>query len=385
MEFQKKNLMITAFDGKKAAQNRAGLGNYSRFVIRSMAERYPECQFDVYVGRIKDESLLKPLEQYPNVTICRPTHPVLKHFPKLWERFGIAYELRKRGADIFHGLGNTLPHGIKKVKGLKTIVTIHDLIFLCFPHTYSWIDRHLYNLKFKSACTHADRIVAVSQCTANDIVKYYFIPKQKISIAYQGCDPIFRKECSQSTISAAREKYSLPKKFILTVGTIEERKNAVQIVRALQGIPEEELVIAGRKTPYADLVSQTAEELHIADRVHILDNVSTQDLAAIYRMADVFVYPSKYEGFGIPILEALCSGTPVVGATGSCLEEAGGNAALYADPDDALDLEKKIQQVLSDGGLRERMAAKGLQYASGFSDEVLADRLMEIYKDVLSR
>ena len=131
-----------------------------------------------------------------------------------------------------------------------------------------------------------------------------------------------------------------------------------------------------------------AEEIHSDCRHYRRKEKCCPDsacLAGIYRMADVFVYPSKYEGFGIPILEALCSGTPVVGATGSCLEEAGGNAALYADPDDALDLEKKIQQVLSDGGLRERMAAKGLQYASGFSDEVLADRLMEIYKDVLSR
>lgn len=376
--------MRIAFDGKKAAGNRAGLGNYSRFVISSLARRYPDCQFDVYVSKRRGNGLLDRIEKLPNVNICYPKHPVLKYFPKLWERYGIPHEVAERGADIFHGLGNDLPAGIRKAGRTKAIVTIHDLIFLFFPHTYSWINRHLFNLKFRSSCRKADRIIAVSQCTAKDIVKYYFIPKQKISVAYQGCDPRFREKCTEEKKEDVRRRFFLPERFILNVGTIEERKNAELIVRALQELPELSLVIVGKRTPYADRVEAAAVECGVVGRVKILSGVATEDLPAFYQMAEVFVYPSRYEGFGIPVLEALCSGVPAIGATGSCLEEAGGDAALYADPDDAHDLAEKISQVISDRELRKTMIRKGLEYSIGFTEEVLADRMMEIYRSVLS-
>ena len=174
--------MRIAFDGKKAAANRAGLGNYSRFVIRCMAQRYPDCQFDVYVAQEKDPALLDSLRVLPNVNICYPKYSLLKYFPKLWSVFGVPAELRKRGADIYHGLGNELPRKIEKVKGVKSVVTIHDLIFVSFPHTYSWINRHLYNVKFRHACRVADRIVAVSKFTAKDIVKYILLLKKKYQL-----------------------------------------------------------------------------------------------------------------------------------------------------------------------------------------------------------
>lgn len=377
--------MIIAFDGKKAARNRAGLGNYSRFVIRSMARRFPDCRFDVYVGRKDKNGLLDFASDYGNINICYPTLPVLRLFPRLWERFGITYEIRKRGADVYHGLGNELPANIRKAAGTRTVVTIHDLIFLFFPHTYSWLDRHLFNMKFKAACMKADRIIAVSNCTAKDIVKYYFIPKGKISIAYQGCDPIFRTKCDETEKDAVRKKFSLPDRFILSVGTVEERKNTALIAEALGKIPAMDLVIVGRRTAYAEIVEETAARCKVADRLHILSGVSTEELHAIYRLADIFVYPSRYEGFGIPVLEALCSGTPVIGATGSCLEEAGGNAAAYINPDDSDALAEAICRITSDNGLRESMIKKGEAYSHCFEEEVLADRLMEIYRDTLSR
>lgn len=372
--------MRIAFDGKKAARNRAGLGNYSRFVIKSLAKRFPDCHFDVYVSKKVKNELLDELKVFPNVSICYPTHPVLRYFPKLWERYGIPYELDKSGADIYHGLGNELPVNIRKAKHVSSLVTIHDLIFLFFPYTYSWLDRHLYNIKFRSACKRADRIIAVSECTARDIVKYYFIPKNKISVAYQGCDPRFRRVCTAGEKEEVAGRLGLPRKYMLSVGTVEERKNTALIVRAMRMVPDIDLVIVGKRTGYADVVERTAVECGVADRLHMLSGVRSEDLPAIYQMAEVFVYPSKYEGFGIPLLEALCSGVPAIGAVGSCLQEAGGSASLYADPDAADDLAHKIEQVLSDSDLRKTMAEKGLQYATGFTEEVLADRLMEIYR-----
>ena len=372
--------MRIAFDGKKAAGNRAGLGNYSRFVISSLARRYPDCQFDVYVSKRRGNGLLDRIEKLPNVNICYPKHPVLKYFPKLWERYGIPHEVAERGADIFHGLGNDLPAGIRKAGRTKAIVTIHDLIFLFFPHTYSWINRHLFNLKFRSSCRKADRIIAVSQCTAKDIVKYYFIPKQKISVAYQGCDPRFREKCTEEKKEDVRRRFSLPERFILNVGTIEERKNAELIVRALQELPELSLVIVGKRTPYADRVEAAAVECGVVGRVKILSGVATEDLPAFYQMAEVFVYPSRYEGFGIPVLEALCSGVPAIGATGSCLEEAGGPGSLYVGPDDTAAMVDAIDTACNDEARRQAMIARGRAHAARFSDRLLADSLMAAYR-----
>ena len=180
-----------------------------------------------------------------------------------------------------------------------------------------------------------------------------------------------------------RKRLSLPERYILSVGTIEERKNTALIVRALPAIPELSLVIVGKRTAYTSYVEATAKECKVQDRVHILSGVDTADLPAVYRMADVFVYPSRYEGFGIPVLEALCSGVPVISATGSCLEEAGGDAAIYVDPDSVEELTRKIVQVLTDRTLRNTMVGKGYVYSSGFTEEVLADRLMEIYRQCI--
>lgn len=376
--------MRIAFDGKKAASNRAGLGNYSRFVIRCMAQRYPDCQFDVYVPEEKDPALLDSLRVLPNVEICHPKYSLLKFFPKLWSIFGVPAELRRRGADIYHGLGNELPRKIEKVKDVKSIVTIHDLIFVSFPHTYTWINRHLYNIKFRHACRVSDRIVAVSKFTAKDIVKYYFTPKEKISVAYQGCDSSFRKRCTAAFRKITKENFSLPDRFILSVGTIEERKNTALIVKALPELPDMHLVIVGKKTPYMLHVIETARSLGVMDRVHILNGVGFKELPSIYQQAEVFAYPSRYEGFGIPVLEALCSGVPVIAATGSCLEEAGGDAAIYIDPDDSHALAEAVKEITSNTSMKVDMIEKGYAHAEQFTDDSLAETLMGIYKEVLS-
>lgn len=375
--------MRIAFDGKKAARNRAGLGNYSRFVIGTMARRFPDCMFDIYISKDRTPSLLSSLEELPNVRICRPTHPVLKHFPFLWEMFGIPYELSKRETDIFHGLGNVLPRNIRKAVGVKSVVTIHDLIFVSYPDTYNWIDRHLYNIKFRRACRQADRIIAVSKCTARDIVKYYFTPKQKITVVYQGCDSSFRDNCPDSFKQEVRSRFNLPSRYILSVGTIEARKNTALIVKALEKLPQYNLVLVGKRTKYTALVEETAAVCGVADRVLILDNVGFKDLPAIYQMAELFVYPSRYEGFGIPMLEALCSGVPAVGATGSCLEEAGGEASMYVDPDNVGELVEKLQTLSVNKPLREEMIRKGHEYSDNFTDDMLADRLMDVYHELL--
>lgn len=375
--------MRIAFDGKKAANNRAGLGNYSRFVIRCLAERYPDMDFDIYLNKEKDYPLLAGLNSLPNVHLRYPKYSLWRWSSTLWSLFGLPAELKVHKPEIFHGLGNELPWNIGRAGGVMSVVTIHDLIFLSYPHTYSWIDRHLYNIKFRHACKVSDRIIAVSKCTAADIMKYYFTDRTRISVAYQGCDSSFRICCSESFKDLVRHRFSLPRKYLLSVGTIEERKNTVLIVEAMAKIPDIDLVLVGKRTGYTRKVVETAAALGLSDRVHILSGVGFKELPAIYQMAEVFIYPSHYEGFGIPVLEALCCGVPVIAATGSCLEEVGGDAAAYIDPDNAGMLAETVLNILNDGQLRNQMIEKGFQHSSKFTDRHLAECLMEIYESML--
>ena len=195
------------------------------------------------------------------------------------------------------------------------------------------VDRLIYNYKCRYACKHADHIIAVSECTKRDIIHYYGIPADKISVIYQGCSSLYACRIGKDKRKEVMRSYRLPERYILSVGTIEERKNALAIVKALEYLPDElHFVLVGRPTAYIHQLKEFMTKAGLQDRVHFLHGIPSDDLPAIYQSAETFVYPSVYEGFGIPILEALHSGIPVVAATGSCLEEAGGSIHCMCVP-----------------------------------------------------
>lgn len=286
--------------------------------------------------------------------------------------------------DLFHGLSNELPFTIRKASRTKSVVTIHDLIFLHLPYCYPLIDRLIYNYKFRKACQNADRVIAVSECTRRDIIRFYHIPAEKIDVVYQGCDPAFREPISEATLLDVAQRYRLPERFILYVGSIERRKNLLLLAEALRHLDSSYQVIAvGKKTPYADQVLHFLQTNGLTDRLRMIHDVPFADLPSFYRLAHTFVYPSRYEGFGIPMLEALCSGTPAIGATGSCLEEAGGPHSLYVHPDDAEGLAQAIRQTYEDTSLRDEMRSHGYTYAERFLPERLTQDLWEVYEKTL--
>ncbi|MGM9749275.1 MAG: glycosyltransferase family 4 protein [Candidatus Cryptobacteroides sp.] len=378
--------MRIALDGARAATHREGLGNYGRFVIRSLATHYPDCQIDVYVPNLhKEDSLLSDVASFPNVKIICPKNPIYVYIPWLWREIGVPLAIKRSHADIFHGLSNVLPYLMGKVKGCRFVVTIHDLIFVSFPYSYTWLQRHRYNFTNRRACRKADRIVAVSEFTAREIVKYYFIPKDKISVIYQGCESLFSEPCSEGFKDLVRHHYSLPNRYILTEGTLHERKNVELAVRALPSIdPEISLVMVGRKKKYAEKVLEVAKECGVLSRILILDNVSHKELPAIFQMAEAFVFPSKIEGFGIPVLEAMNSHIPVLTATGSSLEEAGGEAAIYVDPENLDEFASKLNELLDNEALRTEKIEKGCHQASSekFSEKAMAESLMSLYQSL---
>jgi len=376
--------MRIGFDAKRAIHNYTGLGNYSRYIIRILCHFYPQNEYILFAPKRRiNEQLNSLFNQYKQIQVVYPLQYVWKKLSSLWRIWRVTTRIKNDDIQIFHGLSNELPLNIHKSK-VKSVVTIHDLIFLKYPQYYKPIDRRIYTYKFRKACQNADKIIAVSECTKKDIIHFFNTPENKIEVIYQGCDDTFLKKESQEKKREVKEKYNLPEQYILNVGSIEDRKNILLAVEALALLPQNiHLVIVGKRTPYTQKVELAVQKHKLENRVHIYSNVSFNDLPAFYQQAEIFVYPSKYEGFGIPILEALHSGVPVIGATGSCLEEAGGPHSLYAHPEDASGLAQLFSLILSSPEKKAEMIETGREYAKQFSEKKQAEQLMNVYKEIL--
>jgi glycosyltransferase involved in cell wall biosynthesis len=278
-----------------------------------------------------------------------------------------------------------MPFGIKN-SGVKTVVTVHDLIFLRYPEFYGKVNVSIYKKKLVYACKVADRIVAISSQTKDDLINFLNVSPSKIDVIYQSCDVNFQKKCAEDELVDVRAKYGLPEKYILYVGTIEERKNLLNIVKALYekhiNLP---LVVIGRKTKYFHNEVLPYIEQNNVKNIVFPSFVSNEDLPAVYQSALCFVYPSIFEGFGIPILEALTSGVPVITSKGSCFEETGGSHSLYVDPNSPEQIGDAILRLMGDANLRELMVAKGYEQAKLFLPERIAEEFMRLYQDILSK
>ena len=367
--------MKIGFDGKRAANNLTGLGNYSRSLITQLAEFFPQNQYFIYTPKVKDNPQIRTFFTIKNILAKLPTSSKF-----LWRTLGVKNQLLADNIDIYHGLSHEIPLGIKKT-GIPSVVTIHDLIFLKFPQYFRLIDRLIYKFKSEYSCTHADQIIAISEQTKRDIISFFNVDEEKIQVVYQSCDESFKTRVQPQIRLAVKDKYALPDQYILNVGTIETRKNLLTLIQALPAIPAScKLIVVGKETAYKELVLQEIDKRSLNDRVLFLKDVPFTDLPAIYQMASLFVYPSFYEGFGIPIIEALYSEVPVVAATGSCLEEAGGPGSIYVDPNDVTALSDAINEVLKNPELQEQMKQNGYQYVQRFNPDRIATELMGVYE-----
>ncbi|WP_316832233.1 glycosyltransferase family 1 protein [Pedobacter aquatilis] len=371
--------MKIGYDGKRAANNLTGLGNYSRSLIESLATQFPENQYLVYTPKVKTAKQIDSFFSKDNILLKLP-----KSGPFLWRSLNILKDLVKDDVQLFHGLSHEIPLAIQHTR-IKSVVTIHDLIFLRFPSYYKFIDRKLYEWKSKSACKRANRIIAISEKTKADIIEFYGIDPDKIDVIYQSCDDSFKCNLDADTLNRINLTYKLPERYILNVGTIEARKNLKLLVQALKNVDEAyKLVVIGKQTAYFKTVEKEIQQLGLNGRIIFLQNIPFSDLPGIYQLAKLFVYPSFYEGFGIPIIEALYSGIPTIAATGSCLEEAGGPDSIYISPDNADELSAAINHVLSSTALQEHMKRKGLEFVQKFNSPVVTEQLINCYKNILS-
>jgi glycosyltransferase involved in cell wall biosynthesis len=371
--------MKIGFDAKRAFFNISGLGNYSRNVLRALYLYFPENEYVLYTPSGKG-CLFKATEG--KFIIKEPAGFIHRNFPGYWRSFSLAGQVKKDKPDIFHGLSHELPYNIHK-SGIKTAVTVHDLIFLRFPHLYRYADRKIYQRKFRYACKIADLVIAVSKQTANDIKNFFGIDESRIKVIYQGCNPVFRKELNNAEKERIRKKYGFPESYVLYVGTIEERKNLLSLLKAMDaGKLKLPLVVIGARTGYYKKVKKYIDQSKERE-VYFLESIVNEDLPAIYQAAYVFVYPSVFEGFGIPVIEALYSKTPVITSKYGCFPEAGGPLSLYVDPFNIEELADAIKRVVEDSGLRKRMASEGYGYVQKFNDNIVATNIINAYKNLL--
>jgi len=358
--------MRISLDAKRAYHNPRGLGNYSRDAIRLLTTYAPEN--DYYL-------IAKPTERYSfaGTTTIAP-HGLYSHMPSLYRSHGCIDDIR--GMDAHLGLSGELPFGIGKLTSTRKIVTIHDAIFVRYPELYSATYRWLFTEKVKYSCRVADTIIAISEQTKRDIIEFFGADENKIKVVYQGCNNIFREPINEDDEKKLKE-FGLPGEYLADVGAIEPRKNLGTLIEAVKasgtGLP---IVAVGGASRYAEEMKEKARQMNV--QLVMLHNFPFKLLPALYKNAIMSAYPSIFEGFGIPILEAMCVGTPVLTSTGSCFGETGGDAALYANPHDAEEMGEMIARIANSKELRDKMIELGYKQAMRFTDERVAKSLIEV-------
>lgn len=374
--------MRLGFDGKRATQNFRGLGNYSRGLIEGLLD-YSQEEIFLYTPVVTDERAKRWLKEHesPRLHVREPEGLIDQKLSSLWRTFSIVNDLKKDNLDLYHGLSHEIPVGIDGAK-FKSVVTIHDLIFLRYPEFFPLIDRITYKKKFSYAGKNADMVIAICEQTKRDLIEFLGVDEKKIVVHYQSCDPVFYEMRDFSEQKALMNKYSFSRPFILTVGAFEERKNQLSLIEAYAKIVnqvEQDLVLIGNGKKYLESCKKKVEELGLSHRVHFLSNIPFNELPLFYQTADLFCFPSHFEGFGLPIVESLFSKTPVITSFGSCFPESAGPDSVYVDPLSIQDISDKMLKVLNDVTLQENMIAKGFEFVQQFHRKNVNTKLLECY------
>ena len=373
--------MRIGFDAKRAFLNKTGLGNYSRDTIRLLSHFFPENKYFLFTPEDKQNHNLSFLNGTTNTFVRTPHSLINRTLTSYWRSRSIVSDLLADKIDVFHGLSHELPVGIEKTN-IKTVVTIHDLIFIRYPHLFSAIDRKIYYNKSRSACERSDKIIAVSKQTKQDIIDLFCISEEKIEVVYQGCNPVFQHDVSENRKQEIQIKYKLPADYILSVGSIEERKNLLTILKTLKELPNQKLVVIGSGKAYKSKCLRFISENNLSDRVLFLTGIDLEEMAAVYQSAQMLIYPSIFEGFGIPILEAMFSKTPVISSVDGCFVEAGGPHSKYINPLSVNEMKAAILEIQNSTDLKQEMTVKGFEYAQSFNDSNIATNLLKVYNSL---
>lgn len=376
--------MNIGFEAKRVFFNRRGLGNYARNLIRGLCQYYPQENYFLYTPHFRENLFADAFNKYQQLHLRLPPAWMKSVLGSLWRSYLMGNKALKDQLNIFHGLSHEIPHVANKFQP-KLIVTIHDLIFLRYPAFHKRTDRAIYLKKIRYSTQYCDGIIAVSQQTKADLIEFLSIPEQKIEVIYQSCDEVFYHPAPKEIKQNVKKRFGLPESYMLYVGALSAHKNVQTILQAMAMDKEKalSLVIVGTGKKNRKVLEEYMEQHQLQNKVIFLSDkgwITPPELASIYQMAEVFIYPSLFEGFGIPIIEALFSQTPVITSKGGCFPEAGGPGSLYIDPENPEELYDAIHKVLDNGALAHQMTEAGLQYVQQFHLKQTTEKLMEYYR-----
>ncbi len=383
--------MRIGFDGKRAFQNSTGLGNYSRSLITGLATEFPQHQYGLFAPK---QTVLFNTADFNNIDIIVPQTAIDRSFPAWWRSSRMVKDIAGYHPDIFHGLSNELPAGIEKTNS-KSVITVHDLIFERYPESYHLDQRYTHRWKMKRSCQAADAVIAASIQTKNDLVDYYKIPGSKIFVCYQNCNPVFEKSLGEMEKLEIKKKYQLPDRYFLFVSSITQRKNLLDVCRALALLKDKlfiPLVVIGDGKKEKEQVKKFLSRNGLEAQVIFLNETaaaktegftSSKDFPGIYQQALALVYPSIFEGFGIPLLEALWSYLPLISSNSSSLPEVAGEAALYFSPGDVETLATHMIRISKDTELQHTLKEDGSKRAKLFTAQQHAKTVMDVYTSLL--
>lgn len=362
--------MKIGLDAKRIFNNKTGLGVYGRNLLQGFEQVAHNNQF--YLFTPKNQSQL--FQASANFQIVE-SHSFSSYY---WRTFSILKDIKNTNLDIFHGLSNELPYNINTAK-VKSIVDIHDLCFIKFKKDYNLIDQQIFLAKAKRAAKISHKIIATSKTTKKDILQYLKVPENKIEVVYQCCDKQFYKIKTAEEITAILKQHKLPKNYILSVGTIQGRKNQQAIVKAIAKLNKPKqlpLVLIGNGGKYLTELKAMAQNLKV--KIHVLDNLPFNQLPCLYQNASIFVYPSFIEGFGIPVLEAMASKVPIVTSKHTSMAEIIANEETLIEPSNIDQLADKINQFLTSP--EQAGIEKNYERALLFSQKKFAQEVLNIYE-----
>jgi glycosyltransferase involved in cell wall biosynthesis len=364
--------MRVGIDARLVYYSQAGIGQYILHLVNGLAKVDTDSEYVLLQSR-KDDTTILEEPNFRRVSLWTPSHHRL-------ERYSLNVELMRLGLDVLHSPDFIPPHR----PSCKSVITVHDLAFLLYPHFLTKESARYYG-HIDQAVRWTDHIIAVSESTKRDTIQHLGVPKDKITVVYEAANPIFGPVDRDEARREVRNRHGVDGPFVLFVSTIEPRKNVPTLLRAIWHLRESykadvRLVVAGGKGWLFEDAFAVVEELELDDTVHFVGRVSSEDLLYLYNAAEMLAHPAFYEGFGLPPLEAMVCGLPVIVSNVASLPEVVGDAGLLIDPHDVDELTVALWRVLSDSGLREEMQEKGLRQASRFSWERAARETLDIYR-----
>jgi len=373
-----------AIDARRLVRRMSGIGHYVFQIARWVARLAPDFEVNLLLDRAPSKEAIPPgCNAVVLGSYLGDGTPLAKLYSPFWLNRYVPFYCNRARVDLFHGANFVLPFRLN----CKKVATVHDISFIRIPYAYGPIYRRYMVMQTKRSLDTADAVIAISEKTREDLITAFRVKPEQITAIPIGIGDAFRNDYDHNYLIKVRAQLALPERYILHVGVVEVKKNIGLLLQAAAPLIKNGLVdgvvLAGRDGLGADEIRRLAKELGLANQAHFLGFVPQELLPGVYIMAKVVVFPSLYEGFGLPVLEAMACGTPVITSNISSLPEVAGDAALLVSPNNPEELRQALERVLKDEGLCAALRVKGLKRVREFTWEKIAAKHIEVYRRVL--